>query len=64
MLSYRVSSRRAELLRQGRKEAKSKAAEQERLQEWKKAEAKRKIDEQGEKAERYRRALRLLKPLS
>ena len=64
MLSYRVSSRRAELLRQGQKEAKSKAAEQERLQEWKKAEAKRKIDEQGEKAERYRRALRLLKPLS
>ena len=47
MLSYRVSSRRAELLRQGRKEAetKRKADEQERLRKLE-AVAKRKADEQ------------------
>ena len=123
ILSLRVSSHYAELLKRERKEAKRKeakrkaaeqerlrkledqakrkAAEQERLQERKKAEAKRNIDEQEklkreqserhpmsypagnqreekerlgweklerrwseEKAERYRRALRLLQPPS
>ena len=49
ILFLRVSSHYAELLRRERKEddeAKRKAAEQERLQEWKKAEAKQKINEQ------------------
>ncbi|MYC71258.1 MAG: hypothetical protein F4X17_11185 [Gemmatimonadetes bacterium] len=101
ILFLRVSSHYAELLKRERKEAKRKAAEQERLQERKKAEAKRNIDAQEklkreqserhpmsypagnqreekerlgweklerrwseEKAERYRRALRLLQPPS
>ena len=63
MLSYRVSSRHAELLKRGQKGL----SERERIKEAEaqpRAASKRKADEQGEKAESYRRALRRLKPLS